>query len=130
MKMVTGTLRGKSEVLGEGQEESVASEKVAFSQRPWGNCWREENEIAAAERRTVGSVEGLFGAGSHEFTGKPSLQWCGWLTPATFSSVGVDLEKAYLYKGSSILGVLLESKSMRNNKGVESTSKGGLIIII
>lgn len=30
-------------------------------------------------------------------------------TPATFRSVGVDLEKAYLYKGSSILGVLLES---------------------
>ena len=30
-------------------------------------------------------------------------------TPATCSSGGVDLEKAYLCKGSSMLGVLLES---------------------
>ena len=30
-------------------------------------------------------------------------------TPATCSSGGVDLEKAYLCEGSSMLGVLLES---------------------
>lgn len=42
-----------------------------------GELQREENEMVAAERRIVGSAEGLFGAGSHEFIGKPSLQWCG-----------------------------------------------------
>ena len=43
MKMVTGTLRGKSEVLGEGKEEICGfSEKVAFSQRPGGTAERRE----------------------------------------------------------------------------------------
>lgn len=50
-------------------------------------------------------------------------------TPTTFSSVGVDLEKAYLCKGF-IHPWGLTGPTAETNKGVESTSKGGLIIII
>lgn len=43
MKMVTGTLKGKSEVLGEGQEEICGfTEKVAFNQTPRGTAERRE----------------------------------------------------------------------------------------
>ena len=74
-----------------------------------GELQREENEVVVAERRIVGSVEGLFGAGSHELTGKPSLQWCGGVYISNIQLWGVDLEKAYLCDGSSMLGVLRES---------------------
>lgn len=52
---------------------------------------RAENEIVAAERRIVGSVEGPFGAGSHEFAGKPSLQLRGGVYASTIQLWGCRL---------------------------------------